>query len=75
MTRLKLPIAFAILMGLIALMLFTQYRWSQMVACERRGGMWDGPASRCRLVPAGILLERELKRTDRHTGLVERDHL
>lgn len=54
--------------GIIALFLLTlliwqDQRWKMVDACHSRGGVWDGPTSKCRLVPARIFIGRELNRT------------
>ncbi len=48
---------------LLGLLLWQNHRWSMVQACHHTGGVWDGTASKCRLVPARIFIGRELNRT------------
>lgn len=52
MTNERLRIAFWTITLLVALLVFNEYRWSLVRDCQRRGGVWDGPDSKCRLIPA-----------------------
>jgi len=49
---------------LLSGLLFWQHVRYQLVSdCLERGGTWDGPESRCKLIPP-IYLERGIKRSD-----------
>ncbi|MEL6298678.1 MAG: hypothetical protein AAFV26_10075 [Pseudomonadota bacterium] len=47
---------------LALLTLFAQTRYAQVSDCHQTGGVWDGEASKCRLVPR-IIIQRDLRRT------------
>lgn len=49
-----------ILAGLLA---WQNHRWNMVNSCHMNGGVWDGGASKCRLVPARIFIEKNLKRS------------
>ena len=54
---------------LLSGLLFWQHVRYQLVSdCLERGGTWDGPESRCKLIPP-IYLERGIKRSDRPAGV------
>lgn len=48
---------------LAGLVIWHNYRWSLVDNCHVKGGVWDGTASKCRLVPARIFIGKGLKRT------------
>ncbi|MGI9425595.1 MAG: hypothetical protein ACR2PA_20570 [Hyphomicrobiaceae bacterium] len=48
---------------LASLLVWQNHRWAMMNKCVERGGVWDGLASKCRLVPARIFIEKNLKRS------------
>ena len=48
---------------LAGLMAWQNHRWQLVSACHARGGVWDGAASKCRLVPARIFIGRDLHRS------------
>ncbi|MEO1694426.1 MAG: hypothetical protein AAFR55_04240 [Pseudomonadota bacterium] len=52
-----------VLIGLVALMMFSEHRWAMVASCHERGGVWDGTDDRCRLLPHDIHLYRGLTRT------------
>jgi hypothetical protein len=53
---------------LLSGLLFWQHVRYQLVSdCLERGGTWDGPESRCQLIPP-IYLERGIKRSERPAG-------
>lgn len=63
MTDRRLTIAYAITILLLSLFVFTQYRWSLVDTCHRRGGVWDGADGKCRLIPARLFIDEENQRT------------
>jgi hypothetical protein len=53
---------------LLAVLLYWQHvRFQLVTACRDQGGVWDGAAGRCKLVPP-IYLERGIKRSDLAPG-------
>lgn len=58
--RIIIAASVAILLSL--LLLFSSYRWQMVASCHRRGGVWDGEDSRCRMIPR-VILKRDLERT------------
>ena len=48
---------------LLVLVVWQNYRWSKVNSCHAKGGVWDGAASKCRLVPARIFIGKDLQRS------------
>jgi hypothetical protein len=51
------------LLLLSVLLIWQHVRYELVSDCLERGGTWDGPESRCKLIPP-IYLERGIKRSD-----------
>ena len=59
----RIAAAVAAALILLGLLIWQEQRWRMVDACAKRGGIWDGAHSKCRLVPIRILIEKNLKRT------------
>ena len=57
----RVTIALTVGALLAALLAFNAYRWHLVEACHQRGGVWDGPDSKCRLIPR-VIIKRDLER-------------
>ncbi len=55
--------AVTMLLLLSVLQIWQHVRYELVSDCLERGGTWDGPESRCKLIPP-IYLERGIKRSD-----------
>jgi len=57
-------LAASVMIMLLAVLLYWQHVRFQLVnACHDQGGVWDGAAGRCKMVPP-IYLERGIKRSN-----------
>jgi len=54
MSAFRIKIAIGLVVVLLGLLAFQRYRWQLVTACHERGGVWDGAASKCRLIPPHI---------------------
>ncbi len=61
-TLLKTIAASAMIVLLTALLYWQHVRFELVNACHEQGGVWDGAAGRCKMVPP-IYLERGIKRS------------
>ena len=57
----RMTIALALAGLLLSLLAFNSYRWHLVEACHREGGIWDGPDSKCRLIPR-VIIKRDIER-------------
>ncbi len=63
-TLIRTVLAIAMTALVVGLLIWQDQRFTLVRNCEERGGVWDGRAERCRLVPPRrIYIERGLKRT------------
>jgi hypothetical protein len=62
-SRGRVVFAVVILVALVVLVGWQQYREGAMRACLADGRMWNGPLSRCEMPRLGPLLRRSLERT------------
>lgn len=57
----RLLVAVLTLLALAGLLVWQWSREREMAACAARGGVWNGPQSRCE-APRGPILKRDIER-------------